>query len=913
LGLRAHTYSTLFGLLAATGLRLGEALSLDRDGVDLHAGVLVFDGASDRRSRLRAHGALECRGDERYSRAMTFRVHMLGGADEVGASCLVVEAGNRRIMIDAGVRMGGGRSDRLPDLARASDLGGLDAVLVTHAHLDHTGALPLVHTAFPRAPVVMTAPTLSLLRVLLLDAIKVMASKAEQEEEIPLYPQASVEALLARAVGVRFLEPVVLCDGEVRATFFPAGHVLGAACVGIETAEGNVLVTGDVSVTDQLTVPGLRRPAFAPDLLVCESTYGARLHASRRAEESRLAEAVLDVLRAGGKVLVPAFALGRAQEVILVLRKALARPDAPAAPVLVDGMVRAVCGIYSQHEEFLSPLLRERAGAARGLFFTGDGRISPVESPTDREVAVTGGPVVIVSSSGMLAGGPSAEYASRLASDPGALIAITGYQDEEAPGRRLQEVERGERDELSLGGQLVKVRCRVATYGLSAHADADELAGLAATLRPGAVALVHGDRAAREGLARNLGDRGIQVVHLPAAGDSIEVRRGRGTRSRPRLPGIGSGRPLDLGALAELHRHHWTEARPAGRTYTARDLAEEWYGTAEAPLDLSGLHELLGSGQRFFVADHKRPFIFRWADPSVDRSAPSLDSPDVEAPRMEQNAALALADEVLGPASGLYRRGADRETWTLRLSFLFPDVARERHAARLAELAERTGWAVEVNPEANLAALSRTALDVLPEGTTAMRAPSVTTDRKHVKLTVDRLPPPEQLDKAVERFERERGSAPPLQGAAGRPPGARSTYDDSGRMEVNLAFVEIDRAFVNEAHRPYRKSKRNDGEGAYLEVSFVTPEVGHRYDNIIDELRHVTCWRIVIAERVEQQAVLALAGELIPASWTLRKGPGLDVASRRVVLRLSVPPPATELDAFARELDERTGFGVEIK
>ena len=135
------------------------------------------------------------------------RLHFLGGADEVGASCLVVETAKHRILVDAGIRPGAAHADRLPDLARLGDLGGLDAVLVTHAHLDHTGALPLVHGAFPAARVWMTEPTLALLRILLLDAVRVMAARSEQEGEIPLYPPAAVEALLAQAHGVRLLEP----------------------------------------------------------------------------------------------------------------------------------------------------------------------------------------------------------------------------------------------------------------------------------------------------------------------------------------------------------------------------------------------------------------------------------------------------------------------------------------------------------------------------------------------------------------------------------------------------------------------------------------------------------------------------------------------------------------------------------
>jgi Cft2 family RNA processing exonuclease len=840
---------------------------------------------------------------------MVLRAHFLGGADEIGASCLLIEAAGRRVLVDAGVRMGARQRDRLPDLALVSDLGGLDAILVTHAHLDHSGALPLIHGAYPRVPVVATAATQALLRVLLLDAIKVMASKSEAEEEIPLYPKAAVEALLARAIGVRFLEPVPLCDGELRATFYPAGHVLGAAAVGLETPEGNVLITGDVSLTDQLTVAGMPRPAFAPDLMVCESTYGARLHASRRAEEARLGEAVLAVVRQGGKVLIPAFALGRAQEVLLVLRKALAQ-EAPEVTVFVDGMVRAICAVYSGFPEFLAPRLRERAAAGRGLFYTGDGRVRAVETPMEREEILSGGPVVIVSSSGMLSGGPSTSYAARLAGDSGALIAITGYQDEEAPGRRLQEVERGERQELVLDGKAVKVACQVRTYGLSAHADAQELAGLTAALRPGAVALVHGDPEARRGLARTLTDCGIRSLHLPSAGSVVEVAR-RSKRSRPRQVGVGAGRPLDADALAELHKLFWAEGRPTGRTYSARELAEQWHGTDGVPVDLAPVRELLDGSQRFFVPDAKRPFLYRWSDPAGATDEPT-ETVEQDS-RMEQNAALALADELLGSSAGLYRRGAERETWTLRLFFHFPDMARERYAEAMDELAERSGWAVEVHPEAHLATLTERALSLLPEGVRATRSASVYTQERTVKLTVSELPYEEEIEWLSRRLVAETGYALALELA---PPGtapAKQAFDESGRMEINLAFAEVDRAFVPLADAPYKKSKKSDSEGDSLELSFISPEVADRYQAVLEELRELTGWRIKVARKVDQQGVLAAARGLIPEAWSLLKNPGLDVANRKVLLKLASPPPPDELESLAQELELRTGFTFKVK
>ena len=839
------------------------------------------------------------------------RVHFLGGADEVGASCILVEAGGHRVLVDAGVRMGAAQRDRLPDLARATELGGLDAILVTHAHLDHSGALPLVHGAFPAATVWMTGPTLGLLRILLLDAIRVMESKSDQEGEIPLYPLPAVEALLGGSRAAPLLEPVALCGGEVRATFFPAGHVLGAAAVGLETPEGNVLVTGDISITDQLTVPGMARPRFSPDVVVCESTYGGRLHASRRAEEERLAGQVLDVVRDGGKVLVPAFALGRAQEVLLILRRALAQPDAPPATVHADGMVRAICNVYNQYADHLTPTLRSRAAEGRGLFYTGDGRLRPVQSPREREQILAGGPCVIVSSSGMLSGGPSTSYAAALASRADAMIAITGYQDEEAPGRRLQEVASGQRSELSLDGQTVPVACQVSTYALSAHADAQQICGLVQSLGPREVVLVHGDAGAREGLARSLFDSGCKRVHLPAAGDTIDFTP-PARPARPRVSGIAGDRPLDSDTLADLHRHLWQHGR-RGRTYAAGDLAEQWYGTAAVPADLTLITELLRGGQRLFLPDRKRPFLYRCADQDAHAPAPAVSPaptgpPRDEAGRLEQNAALCAVDAALPRDAGLYRRGADRDTWTLRLYFRFPDVATQQHADALASLVGHTGWQVQVHPEPHQASLEQLATELLSAEATTTRAPSIFREQRLVKATVESLPPEDRLSLITERFLKQTGFSLELSPGKPRTPAARQIYDDAGRMEINAAFAEIDRAFAAIPHRPHKKSKKSDAGGTYIELSFISPEVGARFQDLLDDLQYRTSWRVVLSNKVDQQAVLATARELVPDTWQQTRGPGLDVAGRRLLLRLAQEPPGEERQRVSEELEDRTGF-----
>ena len=444
-----------------------------------------------------------------------FGIRFLGGARGIGASCAIIEVEGLRMAIDCGVRLQGPLAGRLPDLKVFEDGPPPAAILVTHAHLDHIGALPVLSQRFPSAPVFATAPTIALLRIQLLDALKIMEAGTEAEGEMPLYSKAAMEDLLARAVPVKLHEPFQPVPGGPRATYFPAGHLLGASAIGLEGRAGRLLFTGDVSMGNQRTIPGMPVPSFKPQLVVSESTYGNRLHASRAAEEERLVAAIGETVAARGKVLVPAFAVGRAQEVILILIQAMLTRRLPPFPVHVDGLVRNVCQVYREFSSWLRPALKRRVEKFGDPFFGVLENVRPVAGQKRREEILDGPPCAIVASSGMLTGGASPIYARALAESAEHLIAITGYQDEESPGRRLLGAATGESKVLSLGGREVAVKCRVEKYALSAHADADELTNLLRALTPSDTLLVHGDDQAREELAARLHGEGLGRVHLP--------------------------------------------------------------------------------------------------------------------------------------------------------------------------------------------------------------------------------------------------------------------------------------------------------------------------------------------------------------------------------------------------------------
>ncbi len=545
------------------------------------------------------------------------QVIFAGGASGVGASCLAIELADQWIVVDAGVRVDR-KADPLPDLAL---LEGKDvrAIFVTHAHADHIGALPLIHQAFPNTPIFASRATGLLMEVMLADALKIMTRRAVDEMELPLFPQEMVASMLNMLRPLPVGESITLAElPGVTVQASRAGHIAGAVSFAFKAPDGSLVVSGDISITPQRTVLGAVAPPMKScDLLVLESTYGARLHPNRQGEEQRLAQAVADGLARGGHVLIPCFGLGRGQELVLLLQSAQDKGQIPQFPIYVDGLVRRVCSTYLLLPEALTPTLQRqiRKGYAP---FTGP-NVSFVRDERDRERILAGTPACIVSSSGMLTGGPSVWYAQRLVSNPNASILITGYQDEEAPGRKLLDLAEQKKNTLELNGSSFQVQCQIAKYSLSAHADGGELASFAASVHPKQVALVHGDEEARLALRSRLTDT---EVLLPFNGSTIAVQQGRTKRSSPKtasaeavslskLPvGIGDERTFEWKYVEELWRA--VIQVPSLRIVTARELALVWYGQIVQDAQDEGVLEGLTRDIMYVLAeDYEQKYFVR--------------------------------------------------------------------------------------------------------------------------------------------------------------------------------------------------------------------------------------------------------------------------------------------------------------
>ena len=510
------------------------------------------------------------------------KISFLGGANEVGASCTLIEIEEKCILVDAGIRMNVDQTEQLPDLDK---VGMPDVFLLTHAHTDHTGALPELVRRWPGVKGYCTPATKAITQVLLGDS-KNRQEREKQEGKEHLFTPEEIDAALRYLEDmeeVPWRKPVQICAG-VTATWIPAGHILGAAMIFIEGKRESILMTGDISATDQKTIPGMLMSnlPYQPDVMVMESTYGDKPpHTDRAAEEKRLVAKVAEVIEAGGKVLIPVFAIGRAQEVILILKDAMRRGEIPKFPVWVDGMVQDINREYSRFADELLPSLKDNAEPGEDIFYSDV--IKPVPKSADRNNVSSWDPCCIVASSGMLNGGRSKGYFEHLANNSGNLIAITGYQAEGTLGRRLQDltkVAESTGQELQLDDERSVL---VKSYLLSAHADRGQLITLVKKVQPRKLFLVHGDRDARKKLAKSICEKCPNIdVQLPENGRTYPVKK---------WSGIAEGRSLDHSRiLAELYDFVLRVGLKG--PFSARQLAEIWCGTEATTLRAVEFFEL---------------------------------------------------------------------------------------------------------------------------------------------------------------------------------------------------------------------------------------------------------------------------------------------------------------------------------
>lgn len=447
----------------------------------------------------------------------------LGATGTVTGSRYLVEAAGRRILIDCGLFQGYKQLRQRNWNPFPVPPGSIDRVLLTHAHIDHSGYLPaLVRNGF-RGAVHCTAATAELCGLLLPDSAHLQEEEARYAQRKhfsrharprPLYTVDDATAALDRLEVVAFERDIDL-GGGISARFIPAGHLLGAAQIRLKVAERTVHFSGDVGRPVD-TIIRAPRPFEGADILVCESTYGNRVHPAVDAD-AELAAVINRVAERGGVAIIPAFAVGRAQGVMLQIARLLGRGAIPDVPVYLNSpMAIDATAIYHEHHDEHHISEEE----CRAMFAIAR-RIRTVDE--SKELNRRAGPFIVISASGMLTGGRVLHHVVTFGPDPRNAIVLSGFQ---AGGTRGAALVRGERS-LRIFGEEVPIRAEVVQIeGLSGHADANELmAWLGDAQAPEMTYVTHGEPDSADALRFRIDHERGWKVRVPEHLERVDLLR----------------------------------------------------------------------------------------------------------------------------------------------------------------------------------------------------------------------------------------------------------------------------------------------------------------------------------------------------------------------------------------------------
>jgi hypothetical protein len=449
----------------------------------------------------------------------------LGGFKEVGRSSMFLQTSNDKILIDCGINPDTSEpSVTYPYLSTLNiPLDEIDAVILSHAHLDHSGFVPYLFAMGYTGPIYMTPPTRDLMALLCFDYIKVM----KRTGETPVYTEKDVRKALAHTITRDYGE-VTDITPEIKLTFHNAGHILGSSILHLHISDGlhNLVYTGDIKFGGTRLFNAAATTFPRIETLFIESTYGGRddVTPTRIEAEQKLTRVIQETLDKKGKVLIPVFSVGRSQEVMLVIEEYARRNPNFKAKVYLDGMVREASAIHTVYPEYLRDNVQRTILSGH----------SPFESPIfelvkgDRHEVAEGEPCVILAPSGMLSGGPAVSYLKMLGENPNNALVFVGYQGVNTLGRKIQ---RGDREVATVGddGRLesIKINMRIETCeGYSGHSDRRQLLAFVKNMRPrpSKIYTMHGEESKCEDLAHTLSKIMKVEARAPMNLDGIRLK-----------------------------------------------------------------------------------------------------------------------------------------------------------------------------------------------------------------------------------------------------------------------------------------------------------------------------------------------------------------------------------------------------
>ena len=452
----------------------------------------------------------------------------LGGFGQVGRSCMLLTTSDSKVLIDCGINPGArSPSEAFPRIDWANiTLDELDAIVIGHAHLDHTGFLPVLLKYGYKGPIYCTEPTLPMMNLIQLDAIKVAAAQGK----VPMYSDRDVFQVMRQAITLPY-GSVTDISPDIKLVLSNAGHILGSATCHFHIGNGdhNFVYSGDIKYGRSMLLESANTNYPRVETLLIESTYGAKedIQPSRQEVEAAFIASVNSVLKEGGKVLIPIPAVGRAQELMMVIDRYMKSGELTEAPVFMEGMIQEATAIHEAFPEYLVKELKQKILETDDNPFDSE-YFTNIEHKDGREEPLREGlPCIIIATSGMLEGGPVLEYFRNIAPHKQNKILFVSYQVNGTLGRRVMDGAR----QVSISGQegkieVVSINCSTERLeGFSGHSDYNQLMAFVQRLRHKLrrVLVNHGEKKKSENLSMSIRRMYRISTHYPQIQEGIRL------------------------------------------------------------------------------------------------------------------------------------------------------------------------------------------------------------------------------------------------------------------------------------------------------------------------------------------------------------------------------------------------------
>jgi len=487
--------------------------------------LVLYQNSDYRRKFLDKTGHRIYDGWIREKKKEWIRVSYLGGGRQVGRSCILLQTPESRILLDCGINVAND-DEAYPFLESPEfNISELDAVIITHSHLDHSGFVPYLYKFGFKGPTYCTAPTRDVMSLLLLDFIKIMRSERKE----PIFEQEHVKEMVKHTICLDY-EEVTDVTPDVRLTMYNSGHILGAAMAHLHIGNGlhNMLYTADMKQSKTMLLGKAATEFPRLETLMIESTYGGKENVLPPAKESDhyLKKIIIDTIKRRGKILMPTLGSGRAQEIMIMIEDLVKRKELDEIPVYVDGMVWDITAIHTAYPEFLNAEIRKSIFHKDANPFLSK-IFKRVGSGKERQQIIEEkGACVIIATSGMLVGGPSVEYLKNLADNPKNSLIFTCFQGEGSLGRRIQQ---GEREVVFKNGmkqEVVPIEMEVHKLEITNHSDRKELMNFVGdcTPKPKKVIINHGENSKCLDLASSIHKQFRVETSAPRNLEAVRIR-----------------------------------------------------------------------------------------------------------------------------------------------------------------------------------------------------------------------------------------------------------------------------------------------------------------------------------------------------------------------------------------------------